>query len=100
MHAGERNFYLANAFSKPDFLSASVLRNVHAIAHLRYNFRAVFRNVFRNRIAFERRVDRYGKIIAANFFQRENFIGGNAGILRTFAERGRSEIFRADCRGT
>ena len=48
MHVGERNFYLANAFGKPDFFSASVLRNVHSVAHLRYNFRAVFRHVLRN----------------------------------------------------
>ena len=99
MHVGERNFYLADEVGEPDFIVASVLRDVHAVAHLRYNFRAVLRDVFGNRVALERRVDRHGKIIAANFFRRENFVGGNACVLRVIAERGRSEIFRADCRG-
>lgn len=48
VHVSERNFYLVDTFSKPDFFSASLLRDVHAVAHLRYNFRALFRYVLRN----------------------------------------------------
>ena len=68
MHVSERNFYLADEVGKPDFIVASVLRDIHIVAHLRYNFRAVLRDVFGNRVALERRINRYGKIIAANFF--------------------------------
>ena len=99
MHVSERIIYLAYAVGESNFIVASVLRDVHIVAHLRYNFRAVLRNVFGNRIALEWRVDRHGKIIAANFFRRENFVSGNASVLGIIAERGRSKIFRAYCRG-
>ena len=48
LHVGERTVYLGFAFGKPIFFGASILRDVHAIANLRYNFRVVFRNVFGN----------------------------------------------------
>lgn len=48
LHVGERTVYLGFAVGKPVFFSASILRDVHLAANLRYNFRAVFRNVFGN----------------------------------------------------
>lgn len=57
LHVGERTVYLGFAICKPVFFSASVLRDVHAVEDLRYNLRAVFRHVLRNRIAIKRRVD-------------------------------------------
>ncbi len=99
MYAGKRSFYLVDVLAKIYGLGNGVRRNFYHDANLRHNFRVVFHHVPGNRTAQKRRADGYGKSIAENFFQRENFVGVNAGVFGDVAFGRRRKIFRAHCRG-